>query len=139
MQYVHNYDSFLNEGLFGKKNVYKNIHNNLSTQFYFLTTFNASILGLYPIVEKLLFNSQLDLNLSPYQVALLTVFTVSEFYHHYSEDTEILRKKLKEEGIEEYAIIVKKILLSIKVLFTKVSKSMGKTIDKFVDMLGFVA
>ena len=44
MQYIHNYDSFLNESLFGnRKNIHKNIHKDLSTQFYFLTTFNSSI------------------------------------------------------------------------------------------------
>lgn len=141
MQYIYNYDSFLNEGLFSnRKNVYDNIHSDLSTQFYFLTTFNASILGLYPIVEKLLFNSTLNLNLPPYQIALLTVFAVAEFHHNYSEDySETLKEMLKEEGIYKYNTLVKQLLLAVKVLFTKVAKSVGKTIDKFVDMLGFVA
>jgi len=139
MEYLYNYDSFLTESLFRKKNnIYKKIHNDLLSQFYFLTTFNVSILGLYPIVEKLLFNHKLDLDLTPYQIVLLTIFGVAELTHNLKDDLSDLSYKLKEKGIYKYTNIIKKIFLSLKTIFIGVSKSFGKTIDKFTDMLGFV-
>jgi hypothetical protein len=96
------------------------------------------VLALYPVVEALVKNSNIP-NITPEQIVLLTIFSISQILHVFNDDVKRVKDELEKEGVIHLVEHVKNSLLSINKLFTFVAKSFGKIVDVFTDMLAYVA
>ena len=122
--------------------IYKDIQHNVlkqyGSQLYFIATFNSAIVSLYPIVKQVIYNSNYDIELSPYQIALLTIFVIAEILHVDNDAVNDIKRKLIEDHFLIHVQSVKKALLSVEKIVRVVAKTMGKTISLFIDMLAYV-
>lgn len=126
-----------------KSNLYKTIHNKtiskLGLNLYFVGTFQMGVTILYPIVEALVKNSNIPEIITPEHIVLMTIFSIAQILSVANDDVKKIRKKLEEDKLLNVVNKVKKSILSIYKIFKFVSKSFGKIVDVFTDMLAYVA
>ena len=128
----------------GKKfSFYRTIHNKtvnkLGLNLYFVGTFQMGVTILYPIVEALIKNSHIPEIITPEHIVLLTIFSISQILHLLNDDVKKIKEKLEEDNLLQITEKVKKSVLSIYKIFSFVSRSFGKVVDVFTDMLAYVA
>jgi hypothetical protein len=125
-----------------KYSLYKRVHDKtvrkLKLNLYFVGTFQMGVVALYPVVEALVKNSNIP-NITPEQVVLMTIFSISQILHVFNDDVKRIKEELEKEGIEHLVEHIKKSLQSIYKIFSFVSRSFGKIVDVFTDMLAYVA
>jgi hypothetical protein len=92
---------------------------------------------LYPIIDALVRNSDIP-NITPQQIVLLTLFSITQILNMVNGDVKKIKAELEKEGILPLAEKVKKSLLSVHKIFSFVSRSFGKVIDSFIDMVAYV-
>jgi len=106
---------------------------------YFASTFGTAITFLIPIIEKLFYNSGTPLNIGAYEIVLLIVFTIAEIININSEGIQKLRETLTEKGLIGLVQKIKDSLLSIHKITAKVGEAIGKTMERFIEMFGYVS
>ena len=146
-----NYDLFINENVdikdllleSEKKLFWYSIHNKVVKQWslnlYFVGTFQMGVTIIYPIIEALVKNSNIPEIITPEHIVLMTIFSISQILHLANDDVKKIREKLQEDNLLHVVDKVKTSLLSIYKIFSFVSKSFGKIVDVFTDMLAYVA
>src|ERR1035437_7537858 len=135
------------------KSIWSDLHNKvtkeLSLNFGLLTTFGGGINGLYPIIDHLVKNMNLNITITPEMIANLTVCAVAIIYLEENKnvkDKEKLTQTIKSE-LEEFRMqgiygVVKKVInciKSIKHIFIIIAKHTGTVIKTLIDMLGYTA
>ena len=138
-------------------NKYKDYQNkiikDLKLNFSIVGTFGAGLGALYPIVDRLVNNMQLNIDLTPDRVVLLTIAAFSIVYLEEKKSKmdpkqeELLRKdcksmleELKMSGIGNG--IVKKLtdgFKSISNIFKTIAKHTGAIVGGFIDMFAYAA
>jgi hypothetical protein len=116
----------------------KKVLNDYKINVYFASTFGTAIPFLIPVIQKLIYNGVVDVDLNAYNISLLTIFSIAEILHINNDGIKKMRKTIQDEGIIELAKNVKNSLLSIYEITVKVAATAGKTIEKFVEMFGYV-
>jgi len=149
MKHLQTYNSYINESfdyqllLEDKKyNFYKSIQDKtvkkLSLNLYFVGTFQMGVTVLYPVVDALTKNSNIP-NITPEQIVLMTLFSITQILNIFNEDVKKIKSELVKDNLMEITKKVKASLDSVYKIFTFVSKSFGKIIDVFTDMLAYVS
>lgn len=125
-----------------KMKTYKTIQEKtikkLGINLYFAATYTWGVTMLYPIVDALIKNSNIP-NITPEQIVLLTLFCITQILNMVSNDVNKLKEKLEEDNLLHLINKIKKSLLSIYKIFKFVSRSFGKVIDSFTDMVAYVS
>ena len=143
MKHIQLYEFYTNELLLERNynSFYKSVQDKtvkkLNLDLYFLNTYSWGIPMLYPIVEALIKNSNIP-NISPYQIVCLTLFSVTQIVHLANNDVKKLREELEKDNLLNIAKKVTQSLLSIYKIFNFVSRSFGKVISAFTDMVAYV-
>ena len=146
MKHIQNYDYYINENLQliledKKINVYKSIQDKtiskLSLDLYFATSYTWGVTMLYPIVDALVKNSDVP-SVSPEQIVLLTLFSITQILNMANNDVKKIRSELEKDNLIHLAEKVKKSLLSVHKIFGFVSRSFGRIINSFIDMVAYV-
>lgn len=148
MKYLKTYDSYLFENfdhqlLLENKifNVYKSAQDRtiskLSLNLYFAATYTWGVTMLYPIVDALTKNSDVP-NITTEQIVLLTLFSITQILNMVNNDVKKIKAELEKDGILSLAEKVKTSLLSVHNIFSFVSRSFGRAIDSFIDMVAYV-
>lgn len=106
---------------------------------YFSLTFGTAIAYLIPVIESLFYNSGQPLKLGAYDIVLLTVFAIAEILNINSEGIKRLGNTLKEKGIIGLVQKIKDTLLSVYKITAKVGEAIGKTMERFIEMFGYVS
>lgn len=121
---------------------YKTIHNKtinkLGLNLYFVGTYTMGVAILYPIIEALINNSNIP-DIIPEKVVLMTLFCIAQILHISNDEINKIKDELETNNLMEVTKKVKKSILSIYKIFSFVSKSFGKIIDVFTDMLAYVS
>jgi len=135
----YNYEPLLESK---KISFYKTVHNKtiskLALNLYFVGTFQMGVTVLYPIIEALVNNSSLPQMVTPEQIVLLTLFSITQILFVANEDVQKMKAELEKNNLLGIADKVKKSLMSVYKIFNFVAKSFGKVIDVFTDMLAYV-
>ena len=141
MKYLQTYENY-NLILEDKQiSIYKSIQDKtiskLSLNLYFAATYTWGVTMLYPIVDALVKNSDVP-DITPQQIVLLTLFSITQILNMANNDVKKIKAELEKDGILPLAEKVKTSLLSVHKLFSFVSRSFGKVIDSFIDMVAYV-
>jgi hypothetical protein len=122
-------------------NFWKSVHSKtvskLGLNLYFVGTFQMGITVLYPIIEALVKNTNLP-NITPEQIVLMTVFAIAQILYVANDDVKKIKEELAKDNLLDVADKVKKSLTSVYKIFSFVSRSFGKIVDAFTDMLAYV-
>lgn len=141
MKYLQTYENYQLILEDKKISVYKSIQDKtiskLSLNLYFAATYTWGVTMLYPIVDALVKNSNVP-NITPEQIVLLTLFSITQILNMANNDVKKIKAELEVNGILPLAEKVKTSLLSVHKLFSFVSRSFGKVIDSFIDMVAYV-
>ena len=131
------------------KEIQSKVVSDLNLNISFVATFGSALTTFYPIVDNLIKNTQINIDMTPEKVVLLTIAAISIIYLEEKKDREEgkLRKdcksmleELKMSGIGNG--IVKKMvdgLKSIRNIFTLIGKHVGVVATKFMDMFSYTA
>ena len=149
MKHLQTYDTYINDSfdyqllLEDKKfNFYKSVQDKtikkLSLNLYFVGTFQMGVTVIYPVVEALVKNSNIP-NITPEQIVLLTIFSITQILNLFNDDVKKIKTELDDANLLQIAEKVKKSLDSVYKIFEFVSRSFGKVIDVFTDMLAYVS
>lgn len=132
-----------------EKKVIKDLRLNLSI----VGTFGAGISAMYPIVQSLVNNMEINIDLTTEKIVLLTIAAFSIIYLEEKKSKidpkkeDVLRKDCKSM-LEELRLggigdgIVKKLIegcKSIKNIFTLIGKHMGAIVGGFIDMFAYAS
>ena len=133
-----NYDQKLYESklIDTYRDVQKELKKTLGLQFYLVATFQMGVVALYPVVEALMKNSNIEI--TKQQVVLLTIFSISQIVKVFNDDIRKIKAELEHDGIIHLVTEVKDAILSVNRLFSFVARSLGKIVDVFTDMLGYL-
>jgi hypothetical protein len=144
MKYLQTYESYNFDQLILEDkqiSIYKSIQDKtiskLSLNLYFAATYTWGVTMLYPIVDALVKNSDVP-DITPQQIVLLTLFSITQILNMANNDVKKIKVELEKDGILTLAEKVKSSLLSVHKLFSFVSRSFGKVIDSFIDMVAYV-
>lgn len=122
-------------------NLYKSISDKtikkLSLNLYFAATYTWGVTMLYPIVDALVKNSDIP-NITHEQIVLLTLFSITQVLNMANNDVKKLRDELEKDNLLQVSEKVKKSLSSIYKIFIFISRSFGRIIDSFIDMMAYV-
>lgn len=146
MKYLKEYDSYINENLVLEsrtKTIFWNVIHNKVVQkwglnLYFVGTFQMGVTILYPIIDALVRNSQFP-DITPEKIVLMTIFSITQILRMTSDDIKKVREELEKDDLMSLTEKIKESLLSVYKIFTFVSRSFGKVVDVFTDMLAYVA
>jgi len=135
------------------KQIEKKVIKDLKLNLSIVGTFGAGISAMYPIVEGLIKNMEINIDLTPEKVVLLTIaaFTITYLEEKKSKmdpnkeasltkDCKSMLEELKMSGIGNG--IVKKVIegfKSIKNIFSLIGKHMGAIVGGFVDMFAYAS
>jgi hypothetical protein len=126
-----------------KNSLYKTVHNKtvskLALNLYFVGTFQMGVTILYPIVEALVKNTNIPQIITPEHIVLMTIFSISQILYVANDDVKKIREELEKDNLLQVVDKVKKSLMSIFKIFKFVSRSFGKIVDVFTDMLAYLA
>jgi len=106
---------------------------------YFASTFGTAIPFLIPVIQRLFYNSGQPLKLGAYELVLLSVFAIAEILHINNDGIKRLKETLKEKGILGLVEKIKNSLLSIYKITAKIGETVGKTMERFIEMFGYVS
>ena len=149
MKHLKKYETYINESvdyqllLEDKKfNFYRSVQDKtmkkLSLNLYFVGTFQMGVTVLYPVVEALVKNSNVP-NIKPEQIVLMTIFSITQILNIFNEDVKKIKAELEKDDLLEITKKVKESLDSVYKIFGFVSRSFGKVVDVFTDMLAYVS
>ncbi len=141
MKYLQTYENYQLILEDKQISIYKSIQDKtiskLSLNLYFAATYTWGVTMLYPIVDALVKNSDVP-DITPQQIVLLTLFSITQILNMANNDVKKIKAELEKDGILPLAEKVKTSLLSVHKLFSFVSRSFGKVIDSFIDMVAYV-
>ena len=141
MKYLQTYENYQLILEDKQISIYKSIQDKtiskLSLNLYFAATYTWGVTMLYPIIDALVKNSDVP-NITPQQIVLLTLFSITQILNMANNDVKKIKAELDKDGLVPLAEKVKKSLLSVHKLFSFVSRSFGKVIDSFIDMVAYV-
>lgn len=146
MKHLQKYDTYINENLLleSRKNtiLWNIIHNKVVQKWglnlYFVGTFQMGVTVLYPIIYALIQNSKYP-EVTPEKVVLMTIFSITQILRMTSDDLKKIREELEEDDLMSITDKIKESLLSVFKIFKFVSRSFGKVIDVFTDMIAYVS
>lgn len=125
-----------------KVSFYKTVHNKtvkkLGINLYFVGTFFMGVELIYPVVEALVNNTNLPQAITPENIVLMTLFSITQILQLATDDVKKIKAELEKANLLEIVKKVKKSILSLYKIFSFVSRSFGKIIDVFTDMLAYV-
>lgn len=120
---------------------YKRIQDSwikkLSLNLYFAATYTWGVTMLYPVVDALCKNSNIP-DITPSQIVLLTLFSITQILNLANNDIRKMREELEKDGILHLAEKIKNSLKSVYKIFSFVARSFGKVADSFTDMIAYV-
>jgi len=119
------------------RTVQDKIIKKLGLNLYFVGTFQMGVTVLYPVIEALVKNSNIPA-IGPEQIVLLTIFAIAQILHLATEDVQKIQSELEKNDLTSLVEKVKQSLLSLYKIFSFVSRSFGKIVDVFTDMLAYV-
>lgn len=135
------------------KEIEKKVIKDLKLNLSIVGTFGAGIGALYPIVDGLIKNMEINIDLTPDRLVLLTIAAFSIIYLEerkskmdpnkeavLRKDCQSMLEELKMSGIGNG--IVKKLIegfKSIKNIFSLIAKHTGAIIGGFIDMFAYAA
>lgn len=149
MKHIDSYDFFIINESFDYQliledknfNFWKTIHNKtikkLGLNLYYVGTFSMGISALYPVVQALVKNSNIP-NITPEQIVLLTIFSIAQILYVANDDVKKVKDELANDNLLDVADKVTNSLKSVYKIFNFVSRSFGKVVDVFTDMLAYV-
>jgi len=149
MKYIKTYDSYIFENFDYKlilenkkfsfyRTVLNKTINKIGLNLYFVGTYTMGVTAILPIIESLLKNSNIP-GITPEQIVLMVLFSIAQILYMNTEDVKKIRNELAKDNLLETTKKVKESILSIYKIFSFVSKSFGKMIDVFTDMLSYIA
>lgn len=149
MKHIQNFENYINENVSYKLilenkefSLYKSIQEKtikkLSLNLYFAATYTWGVTMLYPIVDALVKNSDVP-SVTPEQIVLLTLFSITQILNMANNDVKKLREELEKDNLLNLVDKVKNSISSIYKIFSFVSRSFGKVIDTFTDMIAYVS
>lgn len=121
------------------KELVKKVVKDYKLNTYFALTFGTAIAFLIPVIQKMLDNTTGSFNIGPYEITLLTVFAIAEILNIHTDGIKRIGQTLKEKGISGLIKSVKENLLSIYQITKNVAQTAGKTIERFIEMFGYVS
>jgi hypothetical protein len=155
-EFLNSFDEIVSEASGGKSSyerVTKKIISDLKLNFSLVATFGAGIGALYPVVQGIMTNMNLDsFNLNTESVVLLTLaavtityleekkFKSSEEEATLTKDSKSMLEELKMRGFGNG--IVKKLmksLESIKNIFSIIGKHLGAVVGSIIDMFAYTS
>ena len=119
------------------KSLTNKVLNDYKVNLYFATTFGTAIPFLIPVIQNLIYNGA-EVELNSYNITLLTIFSIAEILNINTDGIKSMRKTIQDEGLIELVKKIKNSLLSIYKITSKIAENAGKTIEKFVEMFGYV-
>lgn len=153
IDFINSISPSINESSDKYKDFENKIIKDLKLNLSIVGTFGAGLGALYPVVEKLVKNMQLNIDLTPDRVVLLTIAAFSIVYleekkskmnakqeESLTKDCKSMLEELKMAGIGNG--IVKKLtegLKSIKNIFKVIGKHTGAIVGGFIDMFAYAA
>lgn len=146
MKYIKDYNSYLYKDfdyiIEDKQfNFYKSVLDKtvskIGLNLYFVGTYTLGVTMVVPIVEALVKNSNIP-DITPEQIILLTLFSISQILNIRTEDVKKIEVELEKDNLLPVADKVKNSLMLIQKIASFVGKSFGKTIDVFTDMFFYV-
>jgi hypothetical protein len=154
--FLNSFDEIVIEGSGGESSynkVAKKVISDLKLNFSLVSTFGAGIGALYPVVQGIMTNMNLDsFNLTQESIVLLTLAAVTITYleekKFKSTEEEAILTKDSKSMLEELKMrgfgngIVKKLmksLESIKNIFSIIGKHLGAVIGSIIDMFAYTS
>lgn len=132
------YEEVKQKSAYQRKKMVNKVIKDYKLNIYFATTFGTSLTFLIPIIENLIVNSKLSLNIGTYEVVLLSIFSISEILNMKNDSIKKMSNDLKEKGLFSLVENVKKSFKSIYKITKEVAILFGKTIERFIEMFGYV-
>ncbi len=135
------------------KDIEKKVIKDLKLNLSIVGTFGAGISVMYPIVEKLVSNMEINIDITPSKIVLLTLAAFSIIYleekkSKLDSDKEAVLRKDCQSMLEELKMsgigngIVKKLIdgfKSIKNIFSLIGKHAGAIVGGFIDMFAYAS
>lgn len=149
MEFINSLDRIVESNDVG---LFKKIAKDLKLNFSLIGTFGAGMASLYPIVDKLVKNMNLNIEVTAELIVLLTVTSVSiaileekkskgdQNIDKVTKDCKSMLEELKMSGIGNG--IVKKVvncIKSIKNIFVLIGKHIGAIIGGVIDMFAYTS
>lgn len=141
------------DGSSNYKAVEKKVISDLKLNMSVVGTFGAGISAMYPIVQGLVNNMEINIDLTPEKVVLLTIVAFTIIYLEekkskmdpkkeaiLTKDSKSMLEELRMAGIGNG--IVKKLIegyKSIKNIFSLIGKHTGAIIGGFIDMFAYAS
>jgi hypothetical protein len=153
--FINSLDSIITESddTSNYKDIEKKVIKDLKLNASVVGTFGAGISAMYPIVQGLVNNMEINIDLTPEKVVLLTIAAFTIIYleekkskmdpkkvEDLTKDSKSMLEELKMAGIGNG--IVKKLIegcKSIKNIFTLIGKHMGAIVGGFIDMFAYAS
>ena len=154
--FLNSFDEIVSEASGGKSSyekVAKKVISDLKLNFSLIATFGAGIGALYPVVQGIMTNMNLDsFNLNQESIVLLTLAAVTITYleekkfksaeeeEQLTKDSKSMLEELKMRGFGNG--IVKKLmksLESIKNIFSIIGKHLGAVVGSIIDMFAYTS
>ncbi len=112
----------------------KNLSKDLKLNMSLVLTFGTGIKAMYPIVENLIKNGNFKVEITPENIVLLSLTSISICYLEHSKNSDHLKKDIKSL-LEE--LKMRGIGNGIVKLFVKVFKSLGSFIKNIFKNTGY--
>jgi hypothetical protein len=153
--FLNSFDEIVKESEGGTSydKVAKKVVSDLKLNISLVSTFGAGIGALYPVVQGIMTNMNLDsFNLTPESIVLLTLAAVTITYleekkfksaeeeEQLTKDSKSMLEELKMRGFGNG--IVKKLmkgLESIKNIFSIIAKHLGAVVGSIIDMFAYTS
>jgi hypothetical protein len=141
---IYNEDILLFESNFGYKfghlkKIEASVMKDLKIRFNFLVTYGVAVTAFYPIINNLIKNMSVKVDLSLYDVILLTICGLAVFFKENKDKIDVVISLIKEKGLVEIYNKIFKSLEAIKEFFIKVAEGFGKTILNIFDIFSYTA
>ena len=120
------------------KNLVNKAIKDYKVNIYFATTFGTAITFFIPLIEGLIYSSNPNITITTYEITLLVIFAIAEILNVNNDSIRNIRNTLQEKGFSELIYKVKNSLLSLYTISSKVGESIGRTIEKFIEMFAYI-
>lgn len=125
----------------------KNLSKDLKLNMSLVLTFGAGIKAMYPIVENLIKNGNFRVGITPENIVLLSLTSISICYLEHSKNSDPIKKdikslleELKMRGIGNGIVkIFVKVFKSLGSFIKNIFKNTGYAVSGLFEMLGYTS
>lgn len=116
----------------------KKVLKEIGVQLYYAATFGTALTVLIPMVNNIMVKEQIEMDTK--DVILLTIFVLSVLCKESKDKVVVILKNLTDKGIDTNLIDkIVNIFRNMETLFIEVALLLGKTIERFSDMLVYTS